>query len=242
MTGGALVTGAGKRIGRSLAIWLAGSGYRVAVHYRKSVREADEVIAAIREDGGFAESIAADLADPHQVESLIERATAAVGPLTCLINNASTFNRDNAQAFTVEGWQLQMGVNLLAPALLARDFANALPEDRDGLIVNLVDESSLVPDPGRFSYAVSKAALTKMTEMLAISLAPAVRVNAIAPGLTLPSGGQTDAEFAEVHDHTPLRRGTSIAVIERTLGYLLDADTVTGQTLFVDAGARLCHR
>ncbi len=200
------------------------------------------MIEAIREGGGFAEGIAADLADPHQVESLIERATDAVGPLTCLINNASTFNRDSARTFTVEGWQLQMGVNLFAPAILARDFANALPENRVGLIVNLVDESSLVPDPSRFSYAVSKAALTKMTEMLAISLAPAVRVNAIAPGLTLPSGGQTDAEFAAVHDHTPLGRGTSIAAIERTLGYLLDADTVTGQTLFVDAGTRLCHR
>lgn len=242
MTDGALVTGAGKRVGRSLALALGRRGYRVVVHYRKSGQEAAEVIAAIRENGGFAEGVAADLADPQQVEGLIERATRAVGPLTCLINNASTFNRDNARDFTVEGWQLQLGVNLLAPAILARDLAKALPEGRSGRVVNMVDESILVPDPGRFSYAVSKASLTKMTEMLAISLAPAVRVNAIAPGLTLPSGGQTEKEFAAVHDHTLLGRGTSLAAIENALSYLLDAETVTGQTLFVDSGTRLSHR
>jgi NAD(P)-dependent dehydrogenase (short-subunit alcohol dehydrogenase family) len=238
----ALVTGGGRRIGAHLARTLAGRGYAVAIHYRTSAAEAEALAEKIERSGGRAATLQADLNDPAQLEELMTRAHAAVGPITVLVNNAAMFEPDRAIDFTLEQWDRQLATNLRAPVVLARQFARLLPADATGLIVNLLDQRIAAPTKGYFSYTLSKLALTAATELLAAALAPRVRVNGIAPGLTLISGAQSEAEFARLVNHTPLGKGSSPDAITRALIYLLEMDVVTGQILFVDGGRRLVGR
>ena len=238
----ALVTGGARRIGAHLARALAGRGYAVAIHYRGSAAEARALAAEIEATGGKAVPVQADLGNPAQVEELIAAADAALGPLTVLVNNAAIFERDRAIDFTLEQWDRQLAINLRAPAVLAREFARRLPADANGLVVNLLDQRIAAPSRGYFSYTLSKLALAGATELLAAALAPRVRVNGIAPGLSLISGGQTAAEFQRLVDRTPLGKGSSPDAIARALVYFLEADVVTGQILFVDGGRWLIGR
>jgi NAD(P)-dependent dehydrogenase (short-subunit alcohol dehydrogenase family) len=152
------------------------------------------------------------------------------------------FEDDRATDFTLEQWDRQLAVNLRAPVVLARQFARLLPADATGLIVNLLDQRIARPTRGYFSYTLSKLALAGATELLAAALAPRVRVNGIAPGLTLISGAQSEADFERLVDRTPLGKGSSPDAIARALIYLLETDVVTGQILFVDGGRRLVDR
>jgi NAD(P)-dependent dehydrogenase (short-subunit alcohol dehydrogenase family) len=240
--GAALVTGSGRRIGAHLARTLAARGYAVAIHYRSSAAEADAVAGEIERSGGRAATLQADLNDPAQLEGLIAAAQAALGPVTVLVNNAAVFEPDRAGDFSVAQWDRQLATNLRAPVVLAREFARLLPAAAAGLVVNILDQRIAAPTRGYFSYTLSKRALAAATEMLAAALAPRVRVNGIAPGLTLISGAQSKAEFERLIDRTPLGRGSSPDAIARALVYLLDADVVTGQILFVDGGRRLVAR
>jgi NAD(P)-dependent dehydrogenase (short-subunit alcohol dehydrogenase family) len=152
------------------------------------------------------------------------------------------FAHDRAIDFSLEQWDRQLATNLRAPVVLARQFARLLPMAATGLIVNLLDQRIAAPVKGYFSYTLSKLALAAATELLAAALAPQVRVNGIAPGLTLISGAQSEAEFERLVDRTPLGRGSSLDAIARALIYLLETDVVTGQLLFVDGGRRLVGR
>jgi NAD(P)-dependent dehydrogenase (short-subunit alcohol dehydrogenase family) len=240
--GGALVTGGARRVGAHLARTLAGRGYAVAIHYRGSAAAAESLSEEIAGAGGKAVPIRGDLLDPAQIEGLAAAAMAAVGPLRVLVNNAATFEPDRAADFTLPGWDRQLAVNLRAPVVLARAFARLLPEGDSGLVVNLLDERIAAPTRAYFSYTVSKLALAAATELLAAALAPRVRVNGIAPGLTLISGAQTQADFERLIHRTPLQKGSSLEAIAQALVYFLDADVVTGQILFVDGGRRLRGR
>jgi NAD(P)-dependent dehydrogenase (short-subunit alcohol dehydrogenase family) len=238
--GGALVTGAAKRIGRVLALRAANLGYAVAIHHRNAETDANAVKAEIEAAGGRAAVVVADLAEAEVARPLIDAACEAVGPLSLLVNNASIFDEDRVETLTVAAWDAHMAANLRAPVLLAQAFA---AQASDGaLVVNLLDQRVWRPTPQFFSYSVSKAALWHATRMLAQALAPRIRVNGIGPGPTLPSIHQSEATFAEEADRVPLKRRATPEEIADALAFLIDAPSVTGQMIAVDAGQHLAWR
>jgi len=237
--GWALVTGAARRIGRTLALTAAGAGYDVVVHHRGAADDADATVREIETLGRHALSAAAALADAADLSQLI---AAAPGDLTLLVNCASLFEDDGIADVTAEGWDAAMAANLRAPILLSQAFAAALPADRRGLIVNIIDQRVLRPTPQFFSYAVSKAALWAATPMMAQGLAPRIRVNAIAPGPTLPSIHQSQAAFDAETGAVILGHGATPDQIGQALAYLIDAPSVTGQMIAVDGGQHLSWR
>ena len=237
----ALVTGAGQRIGRAIAEALAADGFAVAVHYNRSAAEAEAVAEGIRNAGGRAAAIGADLGDADAVAELVDRAAALVGPLSVLVNNASLFERDDVTSLDVDRFDRHMAVNARAPLFLARDFARQAPKGEDCVIVNFADQKLWNLNPDFLSYTISKMAHEGSTHALAMALAP-IRVVGLAPGLTLRSGAQTDEGFARAHSQTVLGHGNDVADLVAAIRYLVSARSVTGHTLLVDGGQHLTHR
>jgi NAD(P)-dependent dehydrogenase (short-subunit alcohol dehydrogenase family) len=237
--GWALVTGAARRIGRELALTAARAGYDVVAHHRQSGDDVADTVREIEALGRHAVAVAADLGLAEACRRLVAEAP---GALTLLVNSASLFDNDGIESLTPEGWDAALSANLRAPVLLAQAFAAALPADRHGLIVNIIDQRVLRPTPQFFSYAVSKAALWAATRMMAQALAPRIRVNAIAPGPTLPSIHQSAEAFAAESRAVILGRGASPSEIGHALAYLIDARSVTGQMVAVDGGQHLSWR
>jgi NAD(P)-dependent dehydrogenase (short-subunit alcohol dehydrogenase family) len=235
----ALVTGAGKRIGRALALRLAEDGWAVAVHYNGSHHAAAEVVETIRGMDGRAVALQADLADETQVSRLVQEATEALGPLGCLVNNASVFEYDSIATVDRASWDRHIETNLRAPFVLIQAFAKALPEDDAGAVVNIVDERVWNLTPHFITYTLSKAGLWTLTQTLALALAPRIRVNAIGPGPTLPSERQTEAQFAKQCAEMPLRRGTTPEEVAAALAFILSAPAMTGQMIALDGGQHL---
>ena len=238
-TGTVLVTGAAARIGRALAIDLASHGWTVCVHYTGSSEQASGVVEEITASGGSAFAIPADLSDAGETASLIDRATASAGRLTALINNASLFEYDRTATMTVENWDRHQAVNLRAPVQLVQSFAEQLPEDRQGAVINIIDQRVWNLTPHFLSYTASKAGLWTVTRTLAMDLAPRIRVNAIGPGPTLPSVHQSEEEFAEQYRAVPLQRATRLEEICDAARFLLAAQAVTGQMIALDGGEHL---
>ena len=237
--GWALVTGAARRIGRELALTAAQAGHDVVVHHRHSADEAADTVHAIVALGRQAVAAAADLDEAGDCRRLVAEAP---GVLTLLVNCASLFEDDRIDSLTPEGWDAAISANVRAPVLLAQAFAAALPADQHGLVVNVIDQRVLRPTPQFFSYAVSKAALWAATQMMAQGLAPRIRVNAIAPGPTLPSIHQSAETFAAETAAVILGHGASPPEIGHALAYLIDASSVTGQMIAVDGGQHLSWR
>jgi NAD(P)-dependent dehydrogenase (short-subunit alcohol dehydrogenase family) len=240
--GAALVTGAARRIGRALALAAADAGYDVAVHHLHSTEEAHAVCAEIEARGRRATSLSADLKSAAETMALVERATTALGPVTLLVNNASLFEDDRIGTLSRDSFDEHMDVNLRAPILLAQAFAEALAEEREGLIVNLLDQRVWKPTPHFFSYGLSKSALWAATRTLAQGLAPRIRVNGIGPGPTLPSIHQTQDDFAAEAEAVPLKTRATPEDIAHALRYLIDAGRVTGQMIAVDGGQHIGWR
>jgi NAD(P)-dependent dehydrogenase (short-subunit alcohol dehydrogenase family) len=241
----ALVTGAARRIGRTIALALAARGWDLAVHYGKSGDAAATLVAEIDALGRRAVALKADLADQAQVESLLPQIAELLGPVRCIVNNASLFEEDTAATFSYQTLQRLTAVNLAAPLALARALYQSLPDQADddeslrGVVINLLDQKLFNQNPDFFSYTLTKAALHTATTTLAQALAPRVRVVAVAPGLTLPSGEQSQAAFAQAHQHTPLRRASHPQDVAAAVCYLAEAAAVTGTTLVVDGGQHL---
>ncbi len=235
----ALVTGAARRIGRAIALDLAASGFAVAIHYGRSAAEAEAVAAEIRAGGGHAIPFAADLAHEGEVVGLTARVTAALGPLGVLVNNASTFERDEALTATRDSWDFHMETNLRAPFVLSQDFARQLPAAAQGVIINLLDQRVWNLTPHFTSYSLSKAGLWTLTQTLALALAPRIRVMGIGPGPALPSQRQTAEQFAAQALRTPLHRATSPDEIVAAVNFVLAAPSVTGQMIALDGGQHL---
>ncbi len=235
----ALVTGGARRIGRAMALGLAANGWRVAVHYGDSEQDAAATVADIREAGGEAIAVHADLAEARALETLIPRATEALGPLTCLINNASLFENDRMADFTRAGMERTLAVNLLAPALLTQAFARQLPKGAAGNVINILDQRVWRLTPRYFSYTLSKSALWTLTQTMAMALAPAIRVNAIGPGPTLPNDTQDAAQFAQQAGSTILGRGAGLDEIAAAVQFILAAPSMTGQMIALDGGQHL---
>ena len=235
----ALVTGAARRIGRAIALDLAARGYGVGVHYSSSEAEAAALVREIEAGGGRAAALRADLAREDETERLVEAAVQRLGPLGLLVNNASVFRYDDIATVTRESWDAHLEPNLRAPLVLTQHFAELLPKDLGGLVVNLLDARVLHPSPRYLSYTVTKIALWALTQKLAQALAPAIRVNAIGPGPVLPPAGQSEAEFERRTERLPLRRAAALSEITAALGFLIDAKSVTGQILALDGGDHL---
>jgi len=235
----ALVTGAARRIGRAIALDLAANGYAVAVHYNHSAEDAGTVVDEITAAGGSAIRIAGDLADADTPRRLIAETAAALGPVTALINNASTFEADTPQTVSPEFWDRQLAVNLRAPVLLARHVAETLPAAETGAIVNITDQRVLKPTPQFFSYAIGKEALSSATRMMAQSFAPRIRVNAVAPGPTIANIRQDPEDFRRQQEAVILGHGPDASEIADAVRFLLEAPSITGQLLTVDGGQHL---
>ncbi len=237
----ALITGAGKRLGRAFALAMAQDGWFVWVHYNASRADAMETVAAIRAKGGQARAVKADLANAKQTEALIGKC-ADGPPLTCLINNASLFELDRPADFTVAQWEKHQAINLRAPAILSRDFAKALPKKSKGVIVNLLDQKLWNLNPDFYTYTIAKIGLKGMTEILARAYAPRIRVCGIAPGITLPAAKQSHERFLAAQAQAPLGVGASVDDLVRTLRYILATPSLTGHTIIVDGGEHLGKR
>jgi NAD(P)-dependent dehydrogenase (short-subunit alcohol dehydrogenase family) len=235
----ALVTGAGRRIGRAIALGLARAGWDVAVHYRASASEAAAVAAEIIALGRRAVALQCDLADEAAVRQLLPRAVAALGGVQCVVNNASLFDYDSADDFSYARLDAHMHANVAAPILLAQALHAATPEGAQAAVINLLDQKLYNLNPDFLSYTLSKAALHTATTMLAQQLAPKLRVVGIAPGITMVSGDQTEAGFANAHQQTPLGRSSTPDDIADSVVYAASARALTGATLLVDGGQHL---
>lgn len=237
----ALITGAGRRIGRAIALALSRAGYSVVLYAHRSRAEAEKLTAEIAAAGGRAAVVLADLTDADAVRGLIP-AAAAFGPLTLLVNNASQFDEDEIGSLERGRFERTLAVNLTAPVFLAQAFAAQAPERTDTSIVNIVDQRVLKPTPHFFSYTLSKSALHSATVTLEQALAPKLRVNAVAPGPTLPSPRQTAEQFARQAAAVPLQRGPTPEDIAAAVLYLATARSVTGTVIAVDGGQHLAWR
>ncbi|MBP0466562.1 SDR family oxidoreductase [Roseomonas sp. PWR1] len=235
----ALVTGGAKRLGRAMALTLAEAGFDVAIHYAASAAEAEATADAVRALGRRAVTLRAELGNEAEVARLVPEAAAALGPIGVLVNNASTFERDEWDDATRESWDRHIEPNLRAPFVLAQAFARALPKGREGVVVNMLDQRVWSLTPHFVSYTVSKAGLWAMTQSLALALAPRIRVNAIGPGPALPSPRQTAEQFARQCASVPLRRGTSPEEVARALLAILALPSMTGQMIALDGGQHM---
>ena len=235
----ALVTGAGRRLGRAVALNLAQAHWGVVLHYHHSAPEAENAATMARAHSGGAVTVKANLDDPAERAALIGHATEKAGaPLVGLVNCAAMFQHDVIDTLTEDALQRHMSLNAYAPSVLAREFAEALPENARGAVVNFLDFKLASPYPDHFSYTLSKYALSGATDLLARALAPRVRVNAVAPGYVLPAPGQADADWKRLHDDTPLERGPTPEDVAGAARFLLENEAVTGQTIYVDGGRR----
>lgn len=237
----ALITGAARRIGAAIALSLARAGYAVVLHANNSREDAERLAQTIATSGGRARVVLADLADQDAVRGLVP-AAAAFGPLTLLVNNAGEFEPDDVETLSPARFRRAIAVNLEAPLFLSQAFAGQVPVGMDASIVNILDQRVLKPNPRFFSYTLSKSALFTATTTLAQALAPRIRVNAVAPGPTLPSPRQTDQQFLTQAESLPLRRGPRPEDIAQAVLYFAEATAVTGVTMPVDGGQHLSWR
>lgn len=256
-----MVTGAGRRLGREIALDLGLHGFDIAVHFLGSADDANATVRALQQAGANARAFRADLSDEVACRTLLPEVAAHFGRVDAVVNNASTFEDDDVASFSMAAMDTHWRSNtapavILAQALHAHleadaeaDFEAASEADSDssdaptiarqGCVVNLLDQKLWNPNPDHFSYTLSKAALQAATVMLAQALAPRVRVCGVAPGVTLPSGPMSADEFAKAHRMTPLGRSSDPDDIARAVRFMLESKAVTGTTLLVDGGQHL---
>lgn len=235
----ALVTGGAKRIGAAIARDLARAGFTVGIHYRSSAGEAAQLAGEITEAGGKAAIFQADLTALEACNALIEDVAAKLGPLRLLVNNASAFEPDSPDRPDWERWDRHFDIHLKAPVALTSRFASALPDGSDGLAVNVIDQRVWRLNPRFFSYTLSKSALWAATQTMAQGLAPRVRVNALGPGPTMKNERQSDADFRQQAEAVILGHGPALDEFGRTILYLWEAKSVTGQLIAIDGGQHL---
>jgi NAD(P)-dependent dehydrogenase (short-subunit alcohol dehydrogenase family) len=235
----ALVTGGAKRLGRAMTVALAEAGFAVAVHHRDSATAAEDTAAQVRALGCAALTLKADLSDEVEVVGMIDQVRAGLGPVGVLINNASVFERDEWHDVDRASWDAHLEPNLRAPFVLMQRFAAALPDEAQGVVINMLDQRVWSLTPHFVSYTVSKAGLWALTQSMALALAPRIRVNAIGPGPALPSPRQTAAQFQAQCESVPLRVGTSPDEIGRAVIAILALPALTGQMLALDGGQHL---
>jgi len=235
-----LVTGAALRLGREIALALAAGGWQVAVHYRNSAADAIKTVADCTLLSGASAAFDADLADETAVRGLLPRVVAHFGRIDAVVNSASTFEHDNAATFGFAALDKHLHSNTGAAILLAQALhAHAVAQGATGAVVNLLDQKLWNQNPDFFSYTLSKAALEAAGTMLAMALAPQVRVVGVAPGLTLTSHLLSDEQFTAHHKLSPLGRSSTPADVASAVKFALENSSITGTTLLVDGGQHL---
>ena len=235
-----LVTGAARRLGREIALALAAAGWQVAVHYRGSAEDAMETAAECRRLSGASATFDADLQSEDAVRALLPRVVAHFGQVDAVVNNASLFEHDNAESFGFKALEQHLRTNTGAPILLAQALHTHLTaRGGQGAVVNLLDQKLWNQNPDFLSYTLSKAALEAANTVLALALAPAVRVVGVAPGLTLTSHMLDEAQFAALHRLSPLGRSSTPQDVASAVRFALENQSLTGTTLLVDGGQHL---
>ncbi|MEM5494082.1 SDR family oxidoreductase [Hoeflea sp. AS16] len=237
--GTVLVTGAARRIGKAIALDLAANGYQIAIHANRSGAEAEALAQSIRDAGGAAAVFIADLSDGKAVRDLHNQVRKQLRAPDIIVNNASVFENDDVRAFDEELFDKHFAIHLKAPAILAEAMAANLPEGREGLIINIIDQRVWKLTPRFFSYTLSKSALWTATQTMAQALAPQIRVNAIGPGPTLANERQNPDDFARQAAAVPLGHGPELSEFGATIRYLHEARSVTGQMIALDGGQHL---
>ena len=241
-----LITGAARRVGATMARVLAAEGWRAIVHYNQSAGAADGLAEEIRQHGGVCETIQADLSDRRAVAGLIPEVTGRWGRLDALINNASSFRYDSIETMDEASWDFHVGPNLVSPLFLAQAFARARQDDKSGgdggCVINMLDHKLAALNPDFFSYTVAKAGLRAATRMLAMAFKGRIRVNGIAPGITLLSGMQTEAGFARAWSAPPLGRSSTPLDLATAARFILSTGSLNGQMLVLDGGESLVGR
>lgn len=245
----ALVTGAGRRLGREMAAYLAGRGFDLAVHYSASFHDAQSLIDDIRAMGCRAEGFQADLLSEEETQALFPRVLEAFDmPVTCLVNNASVFEHDRLETATRESWDRHFESNLRAPFVLTQAMAAQVPDPvidemgepvAQGVVVNMIDQRVRKLTPEFMTYTLAKMGLWAFTQTAAQGLAPRVRVNAIGPGPTLKGARQSETHFKGQRSATVLGRGSNPSDVTAALGFFLDSPSVTGQLICTDGGQHL---
>jgi len=228
----AIVTGGAKRIGAAFVRALAEDGWHIVIHCHASRTEADALAAEV----GNATVVQADLADPAAATAIV---AAATHPLGLLVNSASRFEDDHFDDFSLDAWDAHMAINLRAPTLLIRAFAAAVPDGETACVVNILDAKLAALNPDYFTYTVSKVGLAGVTELAARAFAPKLRVNAIAPAVTLVSGPKSRENWDAVHTLNPLQRGVEVAELVSALRFIVATPTLNAQTITIDGGQRL---
>lgn len=243
-----MITGAAKRLGREIALLLAGSGWRVAVHYRHSREEALKTVTDCQQlpdnnhsvAGTCAQLFQADLDDESAVRGLLPQVIKHFGQVDAVVNNASTFEHDSAASFTYAALEKHMRSNTGAPVVLAQALHEHLVERQaEGVVVNLLDQKLWNQNPDFFSYTLSKAALEAANTVLAMALSPRLRVVGVAPGLTLTSHLLSEEKFQALHKLSPLGRSSSPGDVAAAVKFALENRAITGTTLLVDGGQHL---
>ena len=238
-----LITGAARRVGAGIARTLAEAGWDVAVHHRGGADEASALVAELTGLGVRAAAFPADLNEAGERDGLIDRVVAQFGRIDALINNASLFRYDTLSTLTEASWGEHLASNLTAPVFLIRDFARAVEAaDGQGVVVNILDHKVDSPNPDFFAYTAGKVGLAGLTRTLAMGLAPRIRLCGVSPGLILRSGEQTEAEYEAAWRDTPLGRGASLEDVARTVRFILETPSLTGQNLTIDGGETLIGR
>ncbi|QTC88259.1 SDR family oxidoreductase [Brevundimonas pondensis] len=238
-----LITGAARRVGAGIARALAEAGWDVAVHHRGGAEEATALSAELSAKGVRVAAFQADLNQAAERDALIGRVVGHFGRIDALINNASLFRYDTLPTLTEASWAEHLASNLTAPVFLIRDFAKAVEAaDGQGVVVNILDHKVDSPNPDFFAYTAGKVGLAGLTRTLAMGLAPRIRLCGVSPGLILRSGEQTEAEYEAAWRDTPLGRGASLEDVARTVRFILETPSLTGQNLTIDGGETLIGR
>ncbi len=238
MTKTALITGSAKRVGREIALHLAANGWNLAIHYNSSGKAATKLLEELQEThpGAQFALFQSNLQNPFAVETLIPEVVKVFGQLDLLINNASVFEPANIRETHFDQLDREMMINYRAPFLLIRDFARRVGK---GVIVNLVDTRITSSKSDYAAYSLSKKALWELTKMAALEFAPEIRVNAIAPGVTLPPENKDESYLWLLARKTPMKKPSGVEPILKSLDYILENNHLTGQLLFCDGGENL---
>ncbi len=235
----ALVTGGATRVGRALTMALAGAGADVFIHYNRSAGPAEQTAAEVAALGRRAAVGGANLGDPSVAAGLVEDATAALGPVSILVNSASGFPEDTLADATLEDMKRTLDLTLLSPVFLTQAFAAALPDGLDGAVVNITDVKTTTPYRKRFSYVIAKGGVDTLTRAAAVALGPQIRVNAVALGVILPPPGEDDAYAARLASRLPLGRVGGTDPVASAVLALVENDFITGEIVRIDGGGHL---
>jgi NAD(P)-dependent dehydrogenase (short-subunit alcohol dehydrogenase family) len=235
-----LITGAGKRIGASIATSLAANNWNIALHYNTSEEETNKLSTELEKKYNIKTvCVQADLSDLKQVKNIIPTVSKQIGNINCLINNAASFEYDSINTLSSDSWDLHINANIRAPLFLSQSFVKNISKNSKGNIINIIDQRVWNLTPHFMTYTLSKTALWTLTQTLALSLSPNIRVNAIGPGPTIKSKMQTNEEFKEQFQRMPLAVPTSLAEINQFINVILNSPSLTGQMIALDGGQHL---